>query len=96
MLTTDLMGATICFRLSQRRTHADKSLWPARDTEPNPLHKTRGIIRVVYLDERSRPAFLVEDKDGDLRATESSEMIVCRTRAFNKAVQMLEKEDAEQ
>ena len=83
MLATDLVGCTVCFRFPKKRIGG----------EVDPLHKTRGEIRIVYLSSDGLKFLVERDDTGMLETVNQQEMVLCYNLTFKAAVELLEKED---
>jgi hypothetical protein len=83
-LATDLLGSIVCFRLPPKR----------RGEEPHTLHKTRGCIRVVYVDDNSYLKFAVVSKlTNKIEVLDRHQMVICDDITFEDAVKQLDAED---
>jgi len=74
MIATSLLDQEVCFR------------FPADHAE---VHKTRGVIKSVYLFEGA-PRYTVLSESGTLETCDNHQMIVCLDILFKEAVRMIE------
>lgn len=84
MIATSLLNQVVCFRFPPNHS----------EDEPNPLHKTKGTIKSVYLID-AIPMYTVMTETGSLETCKNHQMVVCCDITFTDAVDMIEKEDAE-
>ena len=85
MLATDLIGCVVCFRFPKKRVGG----------EADPLHKTKGEIRIVYLSSNGLRFSVERDDTGMLETVTEQDMVLCFNLTFKDAVQQIEKEDQE-
>ena len=84
MIATSLLNQKVCFRLPPDH----------KGDAPNPLHKTEGTIKNVYL-YCNAPRYTVLNQKGGLETCSNSQIVICLDILFKDAVRMIEKEDAE-
>lgn len=84
MIATSLLNQEVCFNFPPNHS----------GDEEHSLHKTRGVIKSVYLFEGA-PRYTVLSESGTLETCGSHQMIVCLDILFQDAVRMIEKEDAD-